>query len=255
MDLLWLCFFAFVAGLVDAIVGGGGLIQLPALFIFLPANLAGSIPLVFGTNKLASICGTSMAMVQYARRVKIPWTSVLPAAIAAFAFSAIGARIVQLVQNDFLKPLVLFLLIAVAIYTYTRKDFGNIHAPRFMANHERAFAILTGLVIGFYDGFFGPGTGSFLLFIFVGLFGFDFLTASASAKVINVATNLAAIIAFAAHGYVLYDYALPMGACNIAGAVLGARLAILKGNRFVRVLFLFVIGIMIARFAYEQFAP
>ena len=255
MDLAWLCFFAFLAGLVDAIVGGGGLIQLPALFIFLPPNLAASVPLVFGTNKLAAMCGTSIAMLQYARHVKIPWASVLPAAVAAFAFSAIGARIVKLVRNDFLKPLVLFLLIAVAIYTFMRKDFGNIHAPKFMANHERIFAIFAGLLIGFYDGFFGPGTGSFLLFLFVGLFGFDFLTASASAKVINVATNLAAVLAFAAHGNVLYDYALPMGAANIAGAVFGARLAILKGNRFVRFIFLTVVGLMIARFAYEQFAP
>jgi uncharacterized membrane protein YfcA len=193
-------------------------------------------------------------MIQYARRVKIPWVSVLPAAVAAFALSAVGARVVQLVQNDFLKPLVLFLLVAVAIYTYTRKNFGNVHAPKFVANHERTFAVLAGLIIGFYDGFFGPGTGSFLIFIFIGLFGFDFLTASASAKVINVATNLAAVLAFAAHGYILYDYALPMGACNVAGAVLGTRLAMLKGNRFVRVVFLLVVGIMIARFAYEQFA-
>lgn len=253
MDLAWLCLFAFLAGLVDAIVGGGGLIQLPALFVFLPPNLAASIPLVFGTNKLAAICGTSVAMTQYARRVKIPWASVLPAAVAAFVPAAVGARVVQLVDNEFLKPLILLLMIAVAIYTYSRKDFGHIHAPKFMANDGRSFAALAGLLIGFYDGFFGPGTGSLLLFIFVGLFGFDFLTASASAKVINVATNLAAVVVFAAQGDILYDYALPMGVCNVAGALLGTRLAILKGNRFVRIVFLCVVGIMIARFAYEQF--
>jgi uncharacterized membrane protein YfcA len=145
------------------------------------------------------------------------------------------------------------LLVAVAIYTYTRKNFGHLHAPKFLANHERLLAVVTGMVIGFYDGFFGPGTGSFLIFIFIGLFGFDFLTASASSKVINLATNLAAVLVFAAQGDVLYHYALPMGACNVAGALLGTRLAMLKGNRFVRVIFLGVVALLIAKFAWEQF--
>jgi len=251
VDLFWLSLFAFLAGFIDAVVGGGGLIQLPALFVFLPANLAASVPLVFGTNKLSSLCGTSMALLQYARRVKIPWRSILPAGIAAFAFSALGARIVQLVHSDFLKPLVLVLLTGVAIYTYRQKTLGHLHAPKFLANHERGFAVVVGVAIGFYDGFFGPGTGSFLIFIFIGLFGFDFLTASASAKAINFATNLAAVIVLAANGCVLYEYALPMGLCNVVGALLGARLAILKGNRFVRVLFLALVVIMIARYGYE----
>ena len=155
--------------------------------------------------------------------------------------------------REFLKPFTLVLLVAVAIYTYWRKDWGRLHAPKFLANHERSLAVLVGMVIGFYDGFFGPGTGSFLIFIFIGLFGFDFLTASASAKAINFATNLAAVIAFGASKQVLYEYALPMGACNAAGAIAGTRLAMLKGNRFVRWLFLAVVALMIARFAYEQF--
>ena len=192
-------------------------------------------------------------MAQYARRVKIPWFSVLPAAIAAFVFSAVGARTVQIVNSSFLKPLVLVLLIAVAIYTYFRKDFGHIHAPRFIASHERLLAIAAGVIIGFYDGFFGPGTGSFLMFVFIGLFGFDFLTASASAKVINVATNISAIGMFAAHGQVLYGIALMMGLCNVLGAIVGTRLAILKGNSFVRWIFLTIVLAMIARFAYETF--
>jgi uncharacterized membrane protein YfcA len=253
MELLWLCLFAFAAGFVDAIVGGGGLIQLPALFVFLPPHLAASVPLVFGTNKLTSMCGTSVAVAQYSRRVQVPWRSILPAAGTAFIFSALGARVVQMIHNDFLKPLTLVLLVAVAVYTYSQKNFGHLHAPKFLADHERFAAILVGLVIGFYDGFFGPGTGSFLIFIFIGLFGFDFLTASASAKVINLATNLAAVLTFAARGDVLYGYALPTGACNVAGAIIGTRLAILRGNRFVRVLFLAVVSVMIARFAWEQF--
>ena len=252
MDLAWLCVISFAAGLIDAIVGGGGLIQLPALFVFLPPKLAASIWVVFGTNKLASMCGTSVAMAQYMRRVPIPGRSIHPAAIAAFLFSALGVSVLLSVRSDFLKPLTLVLLIGVAIYTYSRKSFGHLHAPKFLADHERLAAIAVGIVIGFYDGFFGPGTGSFLIFIFIGLFGFDFLTASASAKVINFATNLAAVLVFAAKGDVLYRYALPMGACNVAGALIGARLAILRGNRFVRVLFLAVVSVMIARFAWEQ---
>lgn len=253
MELLWLSLFAFAAGFVDSVVGGGGLIQLPALFVFLPPQHAASVPLVFGTNKLSSMCGTGMAVWQYGRRVPIAWRSILPAAIAAFALSAAGAHVVQLVRNDFLKPLTLVLLVAVAIYTFSRKSLGHLHAPRFLADRERLLAVIVGVVIGFYDGFFGPGTGSFLMFIFIGLFGFDFLTASASSKVINFATNLAAVIAFAASGMVLYEYALPMGLCNVAGAIVGTRLAILKGNQFVRVLFLAVVTVMIARFAWEQF--
>lgn len=253
MELLILCCFAFAAGLVDSIVGGGGLIQLPALLIFLPRELASSIPLVFGTNKLAAVCGTGTALVQYARRVRIPWFSVLPAAVAAFIFSAVGARTVEVVRTDFLKPLVLVLLVVVAVYTFSRKDFGNVHAPRFVAEHERLLAIVAGAVLGFYDGFFGPGMGSFLMFVFIGLFGFDFLTASASAKLINVATNIAAIIAFALHGNILYEIAIPMGICNLLGALVGTRLAVLKGNKFIRWVFLGIVLLMIARFGYEQF--
>lgn len=253
MELFWLCLFAFVAGFVDAIVGGGGLIQLPALFVFLPRELAASVPLVFGTNKLSSLCGTSVAVWQYSRRVPIPWRSVLPATVAAFVFSAVGVRVLQSVRSDFLKPLTLVLLIAAAIYTYSRKSFGHVHAPKFLADRERLLAVIVGMTIGFYDGFFGPGTGSFLIFIFIGLFGFNFLTASASAKAINCATNVAAVFIFAWHREVLYHYALPMGACNVAGALLGTRLALLRGNRFVRVIFLLVVAAMIARFGCEQF--
>jgi hypothetical protein len=252
VELLWLCLFAFLAGFVDSIVGGGGLIQLPALFVFLPSNLAASVPLVFGTNKLSSMCGTSVAVMQYSRRVQIPWKSIAPSTAVAFVFSILGVRVLESVKSDFLKPLVLVLLVLVAVYTYAQKNLGDLHAPKFAAHHERLLAIIVGVVIGFYDGFFGPGTGSLLIFIFIGLLGFDFLTASASAKAINFATNLAAVIAFAAHQEVLYRYALPMGACNVAGALLGTRLAILKGNHFVRGFFLVVVVVMIARFAWKE---
>lgn len=246
-----LCLFAFLAGFVDAVVGGGGLVQLPALFLWLPPESAAQTAAVLGTNKLSSICGTSMAVVQYARRVRLNWRTLWPAALVAFAASFLGARTVSLIVPSVLRPLILGLLVAVAIYTFIQKDFGHLHAPRFTAERERLVGAAVGAVIGFYDGFFGPGTGSFLIFAFIGLFGFDFLTASASAKVINFATNLSAVAYFAATDNLLYRYGLPMAVCNVAGAVLGARLAILKGNRFVRGFFLIVVGAMILRFGWE----
>ena len=252
METFCLCLFAFLAGFVDSVVGGGGLIQLPALFIFLPKPLAGSLPGVLGTNKLSSICGTGMAVLQYSRRVRIHWLSILPAGLAAFVFSALGAHTVMSVKADVLKPLILCLLIAVAIYTYWRKDLGNLHAPQFTAHRERQFGILLGMGIGFYDGFFGPGTGSFLIFIYICLFGFDFLTASACAKVINFATNLSAVIYFAATHNIFYQFAVPMGLCNLLGSLAGSRLAILKGNAFLRLFFLVVVAAMILRFGRDM---
>jgi uncharacterized membrane protein YfcA len=246
-----LCCFAFLAGLVDSVVGGGGLIQLPALFLCLPPATAAQTATVLGTNKLSSICGTGTALAQFARRVPLNWRSLLPAAVTAFVFSFLGARVVSRLRPELLRPLILVLLVAVAIYTFIRRDFGNLHQPRFAAHHERLLGLALGGVIGFYDGFFGPGTGSFLIFAFIGLFGFDFLTASASAKVINFATNLSAVAYFAATDNILYRYGLPMAACNVAGSLLGTRLAILKGNRFVRGFFLVVVSGMILRFGWE----
>lgn len=251
LELFLLCCFAFVAGFVDSIAGGGGLIQLPALFVFLPRETV--VPVVLGTNKLSAVWGTGTALLRYAKQVRIPWFSILPAALTAALFSMAGALVVEQTKSDFMKPLALVLLVAVALYTYWKKDLGQVHAPRFVAEHERWFAVLAGAILGFYDGFFGPGMGSFLMFVFIGFFRFDFLTASASSKVINVATNLAAIAVFSAHGNVLYKVALLMGACNIAGALLGTRLAVLKGSKFIRVLFLGIVVAMIARFGYELF--
>jgi len=223
------------------------LIQFPALLIFLPKEHAGDIAAVCGTNKLSSICGTGIAVVQYACRVPINWHSILPAALTAFGFAYFGSMAVTLINPGVLKPVILVLLVVVAGYTFLRKDFGDLHAPAFTAHKERTWGILVGVVLGFYDGFFGPGMGSFLIFTFIGLFGFDFLSASASAKVINFTTNLASVILFASTGHILYYYALPMAACNVAGSVAGTKVAMLKGNRFVRVLFLVVVSVMILR--------
>ena len=247
----WLGAVAFLAGLVDAVVGGGGLVQLPALFVVLPAEHVAQTAAVLGTNKLSSICGTSMAVWQYTRRVPLNWRTLFPTAMVALAGSLLGARAVSLMAPAVLRPLILVLLVAVAIYTFLRKDLGDLHAPRFTADRERRLGAVVGAVIGFYDGFFGPGTGSFLIFALIGLFGFDFLAASASAKVVNLATNLSAVAYFAATDNLLYRYGLPMAVCNMAGGLVGARLAILKGNRFVRGFFLVVVSAMILRFGWE----
>ena len=245
-----LCAFSFLAGFIDSVVGGGGLIQLPALLILLPHGTPDAD--AFGTNKSASICGTLAATWNYSRHVTLNWRAILPAAGAGFVFAGLGSRTVTLLHPSALRPLILGLLVAVAIYTFVRKDFGSLHAPRLPLRKEVWLGALVGGVIGFYDGFFGPGTGSFLIFIFIGVFGFDFLMASASAKVINLATNAASVLYFAWTGHVLYHLALPMACCNVLGSVAGTRLAILRGSRFVRALFLIVVGAIICKLAWDM---
>ncbi len=251
MDVIWLSGFAFLAGCVDAVVGGGGLIQLPALLVFLPADTARDVASVLGTNKAASIWGTGVAVIQYAPRVGVPWRSILPAATIAFTTSLGGSMAVSHLGSAQLEPLMLILLVAVTVYTAVTPDLGHLHAPTFTAHKERSLGVVVGAGLGFYDGFFGPGMGSLLMFTFVGLFGFDFLRAAASAKVINFATNLSALILFASAGHVLYRYAVPMAICQMAGAMAGTRLALWRGNRFVRALFLVLASALIVRFGWR----
>ncbi|HWJ96343.1 MAG TPA: TSUP family transporter, partial [Telluria sp.] len=178
---------AFVAGLVDAVVGGGGLIQIPAIFSVFPKEVPATL---LGTNKLASVFGTSVAAVNYAKQVRVAWSTAAPAALAAFALSFVGAWTVTRIPGDFIRSLLPLILLAVAIYTFRKKDLGSVHAPVHSGWTETALAVTLGACIGFYDGFFGPGTGSFLIFLFVRFFGFDFLSAPAAAKVVNVACNV-----------------------------------------------------------------
>ena len=251
MVIGFLCLAAFGAGFFDSIVGGGGLIQLPALLLCLPGL---PIPMAFGTNKTAAIFGNSVAMWQYSRQVKLRWDSLLPATMTAFTAAFLGAWTVRLFSSlrpDLLRGLVLFLLIAVAVHTFQKKELGKLHHPRWAKHHERWAGILMGLGLGFYDGFFGPGTGTFLLFAFVSLFRFDFLHASAHAKFVNFATNLSPVLYFAWHGDVLWRYSLPMGVCSLTGAYMGSHMAIRKGNRFIRGLFLTVLILLIGRLAWE----
>ncbi len=248
-ELFALCGFAFLAGFVDSVVGGGGLIQLPALLIILPA--ATPYATVLGTNKMAAFCGTAAAAWNYSRHVRIPWRSVGAATASALVFSVAGAQAAGLLDRALVRPLVIALLTSVAVYTFVRKDFGSLHAPRLGPGQQRWIGAAVGGLVGFYDGFFGPGTGSFLIFAFVGLFGFDFLAASAAAKLVNSAANFSALGNFAVTGHVLYAVALPMAACNILGSLTGTRLAILRGSRFVRWFFLAVVAAIIGKLGYD----
>ena len=242
---------AFFAGAIDAVVGGGGLIQIPALFAVYPGESAATL---FGTNKCASVVGTANATWRYARQVKMPWRTILPAAVAAFAFSYLGAAAVAWLPKDAVRPLILILLIGAAIYTLRRKDFGQVHQPAHSGHLELVYAVLLGGLIGFYDGFFGPGTGSFLIFLFVRFFGFDFLHASAGAKVVNVATNLAALAYFIPNGYVIALLAALMAVANVSGSIAGTWLALKHGSGFVRQVFLVLVGVLIVKFAWDTFA-
>lgn len=241
---------AFVAGLVDAVVGGGGLIQIPAIFSVFPKEVPATL---LGTNKLASVFGTSVAAVNYAKRVKVAWSTTAPAALAAFALSFVGAWTVTRVPGDFVRSLLPLILLAVAVYTFRKKDLGSVHAPVHSGWTETAFAVLLGACIGFYDGFFGPGTGSFLIFLFVRFFGFDFLSASAAAKVVNVACNVSALMWFGYSGHLIWQLGMLMAACQICGSLVGTRLALKHGSGFVRKLFLVVVSLLILKTGYDGF--
>ena len=249
-DLIILLAAAFCAGLVDAVVGGGGLIQIPALFSVLPTIAPATL---LGTSKLAGIWGTGAAAINFSRRVKVEWGAAAPAAAAAFVLAFAGAYTVTKIPPDFMRKLLPLILIAVAGYTFSKKDFGSIHAPRYSGQRERLLAIAIGGAIGFYDGFFGPGTGSFLVFLFVRFFGFDFLGASAAAKVVNVACNLSALLWFWHSGHLLWGVGFGMAVCNVGGSLIGSRMAIRYGSGFVRKLFLCVVSVLILKTGYDAF--
>jgi uncharacterized membrane protein YfcA len=235
---------ALCAGFVDAIAGGGGLIQLPALLIGLPQSATVQ---VLGTNKLSSIFGTSAAAVMYRRRVKPDLSFVVAMALPAFIGSMSGALLAAQLPTHALRPLVFVLLLAVGVYTWRRPTLGHVELLRHTPNRRILIAVIAGLGIGFYDGIFGPGTGTFLMVVLVAVLGFAFLTASSVAKIVNVATNLGAIVIFGIHGVILWHVGLVLGIANISGGLLGARLAIRGGSAFVRQIFLLVTAVLILK--------
>lgn len=239
---------SFAAGLVDAIVGGGGLILVPALFAAFPGAPP---PVLLGTNKSASVWGTLIASARFARRVSLNWGVLLPAAGIAVVGGAAGAWAVTQVDASALRRALPLVLAAVLAYTLWNRQMGRVHAPRFSGRREAAVTAAIGFVIGFYDGFFGPGTGSFFVFALVRLLGYDFLNASAAAKLLNVATNAAALALFAAKGLVWWKIGLVMAVANVAGSLVGTGLALRHGAGFVRQVFIAVVGALILKTAWD----
>lgn len=235
---------ALAAGFVDAVVGGGGLIQLPAIVIGLP----GASPVqMLATNKLASFCGTTVSSATYYRRVRPHAGTFVPLMIFAFIGAAAGAVVAFLIPESAFNPIILVVLVLVGAYVLFKPEVGELTELRFQGHRHTAAAMLTGLGIGFYDGALGPGTGSFFVITLVGLLGYNFLEASAKARMANWATNLASLVVFVPQGVVLWQVGLLMGVANLCGGYLGARIAVARGARFVRVFFVVVVSAFIVR--------
>lgn len=245
-----LCGAAFAAGFIDAIVGGGGLVQTPAVLVILPQH---PVATLLGTTKIPSCAGTAMASYQYAKRIILQKKLLTCMCLLAFMAAVAGSFTVSMISNSFMKPVIFCVLIAVAIYTYSKKNFGNAVMLQLPVKKEMIYGSLFALGIGFYDGFIGPGAGSFLVLFFISVLGFDFLKASAHAKFVNLATNAGSILYFGGSGHILFQYAIPMAVCNITGSFLGTRLAMIKGNAFIRLFFLLVVAGTIIRFGYDIF--
>ena len=235
---------ALAAGFVDAVVGGGGLIQLPALLIGLPGA---SVVQIAATNKLASFCGTSISAATYFRRIRPDPRTFLPLMLAAFVGSFGGALVATLMPRSAFDPVILVALVLVGSYVWFRPSVGALTQLRFSGGRHLSAVLMTGLAVGFYDGSIGPGTGSFFVFALVGVLGYNFLEASAKAKLANWATNLAALVVFIPQGAVLWQLAPLMAVANIAGGYAGARVAMARGARFVRIFFLVVVSALVVR--------
>ncbi len=238
---------ALAAGWIDAVVGGGGLLQLPALLL-----VPGFSPVqALATNKLASIFGTTTSAVTYYRRVHPDLRTALPMAGVALAGSFAGASVASLLPASVFKPVIVVALVGIAAFTLLRPTLGGVTALRHSGRKHHGVAGLLGAAIGFYDGILGPGTGSFLVFAMVSSLGYDFLSASAKAKIVNVATNLGALLFFAPHGAVLWGLGLLLGAANMIGGYVGSRMATARGSGFVRAAFLVVVTALIVRLGWD----
>ena len=247
---LFLAIASGFAGFVDAMAGGGGLIQLPALIVGLPNK---ELPLILGTNKVPSIFGTTAAARNYFKNVKPDIPLTLSMMGPAFIGSIGGASLAAAVPKDFFKPFIVFLLVAVAIYTWRKPELGMNENLKYTHKKRLTIVALIGLLIGFYDGIFGPGTGSFLVFFLVSAIGYAFLKASGTAKLVNIATNAGAILSFQITGHIWWQLGLLLALANVTGAIIGSRLAIKGGSPLVRKVFLAVTFLLIARVAWDTF--
>ncbi|MGN9844198.1 TSUP family transporter [Nonomuraea sp. H19] len=237
------------AGWIDAVVGGGGLLQLPAIMIT-------GMPTVeaMATNKLSSVFGTTSAAVAYARSTKVDRQVALPGAGLALLSAGLGAWAAAAISAEVLRPAVMVVLVAVAAFVTLRPALGSVPQPQLRTNARVYSAVaVAGVGIAFYDGIMGPGTGTFLIIAFTTILGLDFVSASASAKIINIGTNVGALVVFGMQGHVQWAIGLSMAVCNIAGAQLGARMALKRGAAFVRIVLLCVVAAMVVRLGWQQF--
>lgn len=242
--LLLMALAGFAAGWVDAVVGGGGLIQLPALVLGFPGASPAQL---LATNKISSIFGTATSSLTYVRRIRPDLRTALPMAGVAF-LGAIGGALIGLhIPKAAFNPIILVMLVVVGAYTVLKPDLGQVTALRYTGVRHTGTAMVVGFLIGVYDGALGPGTGSFLVFALVGLLGYAFLQASAKAKIANFATNLGALVVFVPGGHVMWEVGLVMAATNIVGGYVGARTAVARGSTFVRIVFVVVLGAFIVR--------
>ncbi|MFC7449839.1 TSUP family transporter [Rhodococcus daqingensis] len=243
---------ATAAGWVDAVVGGGGLILLPAILITMPQL---SPQMALATNKLTAINGTAAAVFTFSRKVALQWRLMVPAGVLAAVFAGLGAAAVSLIDRALFIPIIMVLLIAVAVFVTMRPTLGTTlihHRPSQL--RVWTTVLVAGGAIGFYDGLFGPGTGTFLIITFAVMLGTEFVRSAAMAKVINLGSNFGALVYFAATGNVWWTLGLAMAACNVLGAVVGARMALAKGAGFIRIVLLVVVVVMVIRLGWQQFA-
>ncbi len=249
--IIIVCCFAFCAGLVDALVGGGGLIQLPAMFIFFPEL---TLAQTLATNKTAGFMGTVTAAVRYSKKIKMDWKKLTPLVFAAGTSAAVGAWLVSYLHKEQMMPFLIAALCMVLIYTLLNKNLGkNVVAKSYSEKKQIVYAVIMGFAIGLYDGMIGPGTGSFLIFGLILIFGFDFLNATAHAKIINCATNLGALLLFAFRGKIILGIAIPIGIANIAGSYVGTHLALKKGSAFIRIFFLVIVVALILKLGRDYY--
>jgi len=252
LPLISITLAAGLAGFIDSIVGGGGLIMVPSLFTAFPSAAP---PSLLGTNKAASVWGTAFASWAYCQKVTLPLRGLLIGGACSLIGSFTGAWCVTLIPAHTFKAALPIILIGLLIYTINKKDLGQTHAPKFSPSQQSLRLAVIGLLIGFYDGFFGPGTGSFFVFLLVRWLGFDFLHASAGAKILNTASNSAALLLFSLQGYVWWYLAIPLAIANVLGSLLGTRLAIRNGASFVRYFFILIVTLLILRTSAEFVWP
>lgn len=247
-ELLVLLPISFIAGAINAAVGGGGLVGIPALYSTLTSFSPAQI---MGVDKLSSVMGHAMSVRQYAARITLPWRLILPTTITAFAGSYLGVRMLHLMSTTWMRPIIIVVITLMLIYTWFKPQFGSVDTSHQPTRSDLIKGAALGMVIGFYDGFIGPGTGSFLLFLFVRFFHFDFLRATACAKVVNFGTNAATLVFLIPAGLVAYSLAIPLGVAAICGSVVGAHMAIKGGNTWIRRLFLLLSTSLLIKLTWE----